>query len=447
MNERRLIAGQAATVFIGQIAVMGFGVTDTLVAGRSSPEALAALSVGSSLYITVFVALMGVLQALLPILSEHVGAGRKHAIGHCFEQGLYICVLLSLAGAFFLCHPKQILEWTQVPADLQGVVSDYLAILSLALAPALLFRMFSTLNQSLGHPRVITLIQVLALAVKIPLSMWLALGVDGQPGMGLIGCAWATWWVNLAMLLAMIGLLVWAPMYRPLRIGAPWRRPDWATIKPMLAMGLPNGLSLLVEVSSFAFMALFIARLGNLPLAAHQIASNVATLLYMVPLSLSIATSARVSYWIGANQTQRALQVQWLGIRLVAGCAMALGLLVWLCRQPLAAVYSQQAEVVALASHLLGWLAVFHLGDAMQALGMFLLRCHKVTLMPLLVYALMLWGLGLGGGQWIAYHGTPWSPALQHPVAFWISSSLALALTSMIFMWLLTKVSQREPKG
>ena len=447
MNERRLIAGQAATVFIGQIAVMGFGVTDTLVAGRSSPEALAALSVGSSLYITVFVALMGVLQALLPILSEHVGAGRKHAIGHCFEQGLYICVLLSLAGAFFLCHPKQILEWTQVPADLQGVVSDYLAILSLALAPALLFRMFSTLNQSLGHPRVITLIQVLALAVKIPLSMWLALGVDGQPGMGLIGCAWATWWVNLAMLLAMIGLLVWAPMYRPLRIGAPWRRPDWATIKPMLAMGLPNGLSLLVEVSSFAFMAVFIARMGNLPLAAHQIASNVATLLYMVPLSLSIATSARVSYWIGANQTHRAFEVQRLGIGLVAGCALALGLLVWLCRHPLAAVYSQEAEVALLASQLLAWLALFHLGDAMQALGMFLLRCHKVTLMPLLVYALMLWGLGLGGGQWIAYHGTPWSPALQHPVAFWISSSLALALTSMIFMWLLTKVSQRQPKG
>ena len=447
MNERRLIAGHAATVFIGQIAVMGFGVTDTLVAGRSSPEALAALSVGSSLYITVFVALMGVLQALLPIFSEHMGAGRKQAIGHCFEQGLYICGLLSIGGAYLLCHPQLILEWTQVPADLQGVVTDYLAILSLALAPALLFRMFSTLNQSLGHPRVITLIQVLALLVKIPLSMWLALGTQGQPGMGLIGCAWATWWVNLAMLLAMIGLLVWAPMYRPLRIGAPWRRPDWATIKPMLAMGLPNGLSLLVEVSSFAFMALFIARMGNLPLAAHQIASNVATLLYMVPLSLSIATSARVSYWIGANQTHRAFEVQRLGIGLVAGCALALGLLVWLCRHPLAAVYSQEAEVALLASQLLAWLALFHLGDAMQALGMFLLRCHKVTLMPLLVYALMLWGLGLGGGQWIAYHGTPWSSALQHPVAFWISSSLALALTSMIFMWLLTKVSQRQPKG
>jgi MATE family multidrug resistance protein len=447
MNERRLIAGQAATVFIGQIAVMGFGVTDTLVAGRSSPEALAALSVGSSLYITVFVALMGVLQALLPIFSEHMGAGRKQAIGHCFEQGLYICGLLSIGGAYLLCHPQLILEWTQVPADLQGVVTDYLAILSWALAPALLFRMFSTLNQSLGHPRVITLIQVLALLVKIPLSMWLALGTQGQPGMGLIGCAWATWWVNLAMLLAMIGLLVWAPMYRPLRIGAPWRRPDWATIQPMLALGLPNGLSLLVEVSSFAFMALFIARMGNLPLAAHQIASNVATLLYMVPLSLSIATSARVSYWIGANQTHRAFEVQRLGIGLVAGCALALGLLVWLCRHPLAAVYSQEAEVALLASQLLAWLALFHLGDAMQALGMFLLRCHKVTLMPLLVYALMLWGLGLGGGQWIAYHGTPWSPALQHPVAFWISSSLALALTSMIFMWLLTKVSQREPKG
>ena len=447
MNERRLIAGHAATVFIGQIAVMGFGVTDTLVAGRSSPEALAALSVGSSLYITVFVALMGVLQALLPIFSEHMGAGRKQVIGHCFEQGLYICGLLSIGGAYLLCHPQLILEWTQVPADLQGVVTDYLAILSWALAPALLFRMFSTLNQSLGHPRVITLIQVLALLVKIPLSMWLALGTQGQPGMGLIGCAWATWWVNLAMLMAMIGLLVWAPLYKPLHIGAPWRKPDWATIKPMLAMGLPNGLSLLVEVSSFAFMALFIARLGNLPLAAHQIASNVATLLYMVPLSLSIATSARVSYWIGANQTHRAFEVQRLGIGLVAGCALALGLLVWLCRHPLAAVYSQEAEVALLASQLLAWLALFHLGDAMQALGMFLLRCHKVTLAPLLVYAVMLWGLGLGGGQWIAYHGTPWTAALQDPVAFWISSSLALALTSLIFLWLLRKVSLRQPKG
>ena len=446
MNERRLIAGHAATVFIGQIAVMGFGVTDTLVAGRSSPEALAALSVGSSLYITVFVALMGVLQALLPIFSEHMGAGRKQAIGHCFEQGLYICGLLSIGGAYLLCHPQLILEWTQVPADLQGVVTDYLAILSWALAPALLFRMFSTLNQSLGHPRVITLIQVLALLVKIPLSMWLALGTQGQPGMGLIGCAWATWWVNLAMIMAMIGLLVWAPLYKPLHIGAPWRKPDWATIKPMLAMGLPNGLSLLVEVSSFAFMALFIARMGNLPLAAHQIASNVATLLYMVPLSLSIATSARVSYWIGANQTHRAFEVQRLGIGLVAGCALALGLLVWLCRHPLAAVYSQEAEVALLASQLLAWLALFHLGDAMQALGMFLLRCHKVTLAPLLVYAVMLWGLGLGGGQWIAYHGTPWTAALQDPVAFWISSSLALALTSLIFLWLLRKVSLREPR-
>ncbi len=446
MNERRLIAGNAATVFVGQIAVMGFGVTDTLVAGRDSPEALAALSVGSSIYITVFVALMGVLQALLPILSEHVGAGRKRAIGHCFEQGLYICGLLSLVGALLLCHPQAILQWTEVPDALQTVVQDYLFILSWALAPALLFRMFSTLNQSLGHPRVVTLIQVISLAAKIPLSIVLALGWGDHMGMGLQGCAWATLWVNLAMLLAMVGLLVWAPMYRALRIGSPWRRPDWSTMRPMLAMGLPNGLSLLVEVSSFAFMALFIARMGNLPLAAHQIASNVATLLYMVPLSLSIAISARVSYWIGAGQEAQALAVQRLGIRMVALCALSLGLLVWLCQQPLAGLYTQQAEVFAMGSRLLGWLALFHLGDAMQALGMFLLRCRKVTLAPLLIYALMLWGLGLGGGQWLAYHGTPWSAPLNDPMAFWLSSSLALALTAATFLWLLQRVTRPEPR-
>ncbi|NBX53796.1 MAG: MATE family efflux transporter [Betaproteobacteria bacterium] len=441
MTEGRLIAGHAATVFIGQIAVMGFGVTDTLVAGRASPEALAALSVGSSIYITVFVALMGVLQALLPILSEHVGANRQHAIGHCFEQGLYICGLLSLLGALLLCNPLAILVWTEVPESLQTVVQDYLFILSWALAPALLFRMFSTLNQSLGHPRVVTLIQVISLAVKIPLSIALALGWGDQVGMGLLGCAWATLWVNLAMLLSMVGLLAWAPMYRALRIGMPWRRPDWSTIRPMLAMGLPNGLALLVEVSSFAFMALFIARMGHLPLAAHQIASNVATLLYMVPLSLSIAISARVSYWIGAEQEHQALAVQQLGIRMVAFGALALALLVWFCQDALVGLYTQQSQVLAMGSRLLGWLALFHLGDAMQALGMFLLRCRKVTLAPLLIYALMLWGLGLGAGQWLAYHGTPWTDPMNDPVAFWVSSSVALALTSITFLWLLQRVT------
>jgi MATE family multidrug resistance protein len=208
--------------------------------------------------------------------------------------------------------------------------------------------------------------------------------------------------------------------------------PDWRAIGRIARLGIPAGLSILVEVTSFTLMALFIARQGTVATAAHQIAANLAAVLFMTPLSISIATSARVSFWLGAGDPRKARATIRTGFKLGMALALLSAAVVLLARHRIAAIYSGNAEVAALATGLLAWLAFYHLGDAVQAMCVFVLRCYRVAIAPLIAYGVTLWGLGLAGGFVLAYRGIgPW-PAQHSPQAFWIAASLALALLAFI---------------
>ena len=432
-SERGLIARHAGTVLVGQLAVMAFGVTDTIIAGRYSEHALAALSVGAAIFVSVYVSLMGVLQALLPVWAELHGAGRGNEVGRSVRQSLYLAAILIAVGMVMLLLPGGALRWTQVPADMRGEVEAYLAVLAFALAPALLFRLFSTLNQSLGKPQLVTWLQLGSLVVKLPLSIWFTFGGAGLPAMGLVGCAWATLCVNWAMLGCAVWLLRSSPFYRGYAL---WKRiepPDWRQIRQFARLGVPGGLAVLVEVTSFTLMALFIARLGTAAAAAHQIASNLLAVAYMTPLSLAIATSARVSFWLGAGDAAKARHACRLGFELTLSCALLYAGVMVALRHQLANVYSDKPAVIAVAAALLLAVALYHVADALQTLCVFLLRCYRVTLAPLVIYCAMLWGLGLGGSYLLAYRGLgPWE-AMQSPMAFWIMSAGALVLTALLF--------------
>lgn len=444
MSERGIIARHAGTVLAGQLATMAFGVTDTIVAGRYSQQALAALSVGAAVYITVFVALMGVLQALLPIWAELHGAGRRQDVGRSVRQALYLAGLAAVIGVVGLLFPNALLDATQVPATLQEEVRQYLGVLALALPPALLFRLYSTLNQSLGKPQLVTWLQLASLVLKVPLTIWFAFGGAGLPAMGAVGCAWATVVVNWLFLGMAIWLLRTDPLYRPYAI---WRAPEaphWPTIAQFARLGVPAGLSIMVEVTSFTLMSLFIARQGTLSAAAHQVASNLAAVMYMVPLSIAIATSARVSFWLGAGDPKRARAAIRTGFRMGLSMAAVLACGVLVARDGIASIYSADREVATLATGLLVWLGVYHLGDAVQALCVFVLRCYRVAVAPLVAYCVLLWGVGVVGGYLLAYRGIgPWA-AQQSPAAFWIASSFALALLAVILPLILWRAVRRH---
>jgi len=445
-TERRLIIQHASTILVGQLAVMAFGITDTLVAGRFDQKALAALSVGSAVFISVFVALMGILQALLPVLSEMHGAKKPLEVGRQFRQGLYLLLISSALGIAILLNPHLILQWTKVPKGLEHEVSDYLVVQCLGLPLALLFRMFSTLNQSIGKPKLVTWIQIIGLLLKIPLSIALTFGVWHSNALGLMGCAWATFLVYLAMVTLCIGLLRKQALYKPFEIWRALEKPHWSSLKNLLRIGLPNALSVAVEVTSFTLMALFIARQGTTAAATHQIVTSLAALLYMAPLSLSIATSARVSYWLGAEDPLKARMVMKQGFLIDWSLAAMVSVAIFFLNPWIAPLFSSNPEVVSAASGVLIWLSLYHLGDATQVMCFFMLRCYKITIMPLVLYCVFLWGVGLMGGYHLAYEGLEklnW-PAMPSPKTFWLSNTAAVFMVSICMLTLLNWVSRRS---
>lgn len=444
MSEGRIVLQHAMTVLVGQLAVMAYGVTDTLVAGRVSSEAMAALAVGSAVYISVFVALMGVVQALLPIWAELNGAGRPREVGRSLRQSLYLCAATIALGVALLLSPGPMLEATGVPPALQGPVTDYLAVLALALPASLLFRVYATLNQAIGQPRLVTWLQIGSLAVKIPLSIALALGWGPIPALGLPGCAWATVIVNHLIVLTSWWLLRTDRLYAPYEIWKPLERPHWRTLRSFVRLGVPTALSIFVEVTSFTLMSLYVARMGTEATASQQIASNLAALCFMVPLSLGVATSARVSHWMGMQQKAQALRVLHAGLAMtLAAAALTAAALIW-GREGLASLYAAgRPEIASIAATLLVWVGIYHVFDATQGFCAYVLRCYRVATLTLLIYGVMLWGVGLAGGYHLAYRGqAPLGPML-HPSAFWIAATIAVAVTAALFTALLVTVSRR----
>ena len=441
MSELKIIARHAGSVWAGQLAVMAFGVTDTLVAGRHSDAALAALSIGYAIYISVYVALVTVVQALLPVWAELQGAKQFLALGRSVRQALYLCAIIAAVGLWLLLYPAPLLQWTQVPTRVQTDVERYLAVLALSFIPALLFRMYSTLNQSLGRPLLVTWLQLGALVVKVPLSFAFGLGISvggvTLPAMGAEGCAWATVIVNGVMLALAVVMLRTQPLYQPYQLWRPLEAPDRQALAKFARLGVPTGLAVMVEITSFTLMALFIARMGTVASAAHQIASNTVAVLYMLPLAIGIATSARVSFWLGAGKPQQAKQVIFQGFMLTAVAACGFSALIFTTKDALAMAYTSNPQVAQVTVGLLSWIALFHLADALQAVSGFVLRSYRVALAPLVIYATLLWALGLGGAYLWAYVGWNGVSARPEPSTFWIASTGALALAAIALMSLL----------
>jgi MATE family multidrug resistance protein len=218
-------------------------------------------------------------------------------------------------------------------------------------------------------------------------------------------------------------------------------------IRRFLTLGVPAGLSIMVEVTSFTLMALFIARMGAVALASHQIAASLAAVLYMVPLALGIASSARTGYWLGAGQAHKARRAAGLGIALaIAAAVLGAGALFW-GREAVAQAFSTDPNVFQAATQWLAWVALYHLADAVQAVCACLLRCYRITLRPLLIYTALLWGVGLYGGYLLAYQGLDtidW-PMRASVDTFWMTSTVALAWVSVLFAAMVWRASRIRP--
>ena len=375
---------------------MTYGVIDTVMTGHSSPADLAAMGLGASIYSSVFMGLTGVVSALNPIIAHHYGARRWEAIGPSYVQGLWLALLLSLVGMPVLAFPELWLAYLETAPDVRALLTQYLRLLSLALPATLMFRATYAFNVAVSRPKVTMMAQVAGLGLKVLLNYALIFGHLGLPRLGAVGCGLASLIVHWALFLMGWAYTHFDAEYRRFAIGrAP---PRWRALQEHLYLGVPIGLAYALESTSFTFMALLIARLGTGVQGGHQIITNLGAFAYQIPLALSVATATVTAHAIGGGEFARARRAAFTGIRVavVMGCVTALTF--WTFRRGIVQLYTHDAEVTAVALSLIGYLVVFHVFDALQGMIGFILRAYRVVVVPMLIYAVALWSLGLGGG-------------------------------------------------
>lgn len=444
----RRIVPLAWPVFIGQLAVLGFGTIDTVLVARHSPTDLAALAVGGASYITIFIGLMGVVLAISPIVGQLYGAKRLHEAGRQVWQALWLALALALLGSTLLAFPAPFLALAQVGPEVAAKVRGYMGWLALALPASLLFTVYRGFNTAVSRPKAVMALQLAGLALKVPLSMALVSGVPsvGVPAMGVVGCAVATAMAMWMQAIAALVILRRDPFYDRFDLLAPdLRRPHGASIGALLRLGVPMGAGIAVEVTGFTFMAIFIARLGETPVAGHQIAANLVGLLFMLPLALGNATSTLVAQRIGAGDLADARRLGWHGLQFGVGIATLVAGAVFAARAQVLGLYTVNPVVIAAALPLLAWAVLFHVADATQALAAAVLRAWRIATAPTLIYVLALWGVGLGGGWLLAFDvGGMVPPSWQGARGFWIAATLGLVLSAFGLVGLLAWVLRQK---
>ena len=416
-------------VLIGQAAVMANGVIDTLMAGRLSSVDLAAVGIGASIYVTVIMAMIGVLLALTPVVAHHYGAGRYQEIGADVRQCVWLAVALSVLAFVALKNPDPLLAFSRLTPEVELRVRAYLDGTAWAVPGVMFFRVFYGFTTGIGRPRPVMSFNLLGLAMKAPLNWVFMYGHFGFPAMGGAGCGWSS-----AVIMWVIATLAWLwcrqdAEYAPYGVFARFDWPRLSALREFLMLGLPMGATFLVDVTAFTFMSLFIARLGPEVSAAHQIAANVAVFVFMVPMALGSATGVVVGQALGAGESRRARHAGLLGLAVGCSAAAVLGAAIGFGAGPLARAYTSDPVVAAAAAMLLSLVAIYHLADAVQAVMAQVLRGYKRAMVPMVIYALSLWGVGLGGGYLLGLTDTFGAP--RGAAGFWMAGVASLSLAGI----------------
>ena len=428
-RELRATFVLAWPLVLGQLAAMFMGVVDSILAGHHGLDTLAAVTVGSSVWNVALFACVGLMMAIPPSVSQLVGAGRRGEVAALWHQALWIALGLGALLAVATWYSPHLLDAIGIVPEIRPLAAGFLRAIAWG-APALsLFFCLRYLAEGLAHTTPGMFTGFGGLLALIPLGYALMFGVGPVPELGATGLGIATAIILWGQALGLGLYLLRSPAYADLGLFARFERPHWPTIRGLLALGLPMGVSIFMEGGLFVATALLIGRLGAVDVAAHQIAINVASVCFMLPLGIAMATTVRVGHAAGAGDHAGVRRAAWSGYGLGA-FTQALAAAVLLLGGPLiAGLYTDQPAVAALGVLLMRYAAVFQLPDGIQVLSNGVLRGLKDTRVPMLVTVLAYWGVGMPLGAWFGLHLGGRAPGL------WIGLILGLAVAAAGLGW------------
>jgi multidrug resistance protein, MATE family len=429
-------------MLVAQLAMLANAVIDTAMAGRLTVIDLAAVGIAASIMATILMSLISVLLAVPPIIAHLHGAGQPAEIGREIHQGIWISLALALVAILLMRFPGPFIAISHLQPAVETKVRAYLSASAWGVPAAFALRLFFGLSTGIKRPRPVMFFNLLSLAIKVPLNALFMYGLFGFPAMGASGAALATSLDAWLMAALAWGWCLNNPKYAEFELRRRITAPDFAAIREFLKLGIPIGLTFIADVTAFTFMALFIARLGPVVSGAHQIAANLAALAFMIPLSLGNATSVLVGQALGAGQPQRARHICWESIRLGMSIAIVLCLTFWLGAPYIAAFYTTDLQVQAIAIPLIVMVGLYHLGDAMQAITVNALRGYKKSVVPMVIYTVTLWVPGLGGG--IVLGLTDTLGTARGAPGFWLAAIASIWLVGGMMALYLNSTSRKH---
>jgi multidrug resistance protein, MATE family len=391
-SEAGALIRLALPIVAVQVGMMAMGVVDTLMVGRVSAVALAAVAVGNIFVFGVVALGLGTLMALDPLVAQAVGAEDQPAIARAVQRGLVLAGVLSCGLSLALLPGETLLRLLGQPEEIVPLAAAYARANIPGVFPFLAFVMLRQSLQAMGRTRPIVVTIVAANGANVLLNWALIFGHLGSPPLGAVGSGWAT---SICRGIMAAGLLAFA--WRDLRPALrPWRREalEPGALLRMFWLGLPIGVQIQLEYGAFGLIALLMGRLGTLAVAAHQVALNLASLTFMVPLGVSAAAAVRVGQAVGRNDAA--------GSRAAARAALVTGVgfmtttaaLFLLAPQLLARAYTPDMVVVGLAATLIPIAGVFQVFDGLQAVAAGVLRGWGDTRSPMIVNLIGFWLIG-----------------------------------------------------
>ena len=408
----------AVPVVMAELGWMTMGLVDTLMVGRIGPEAIGAVGLGSSLFMGVCIFAMGLLLGLDTLVSHAFGAGRIDECHRWLGYGVGLSLLLSIpVTVAVLALSAALGRWGLHPAVLQ-LTQPYLDILAWSIPPLLLYASFRRYLQGMGVVRPVMVALVLANVLNAFVNWLLIFGRLGAPALGVRGSAWATVGARVVMAGVLAAVIVFRERrlvrdttlkLRDRRNAHPiaWRTHGWhvdlAPMRRLLALGLPAASQVTLEVGVFAAATALAGRLAPSALAAHQIAINLASLTFMVPLGVASAGAVRVGHAVGRRDPAGAKRSGWTAILfgvLFMSCSAAAFLFI---PRILIGAFTADPVVLTIGVSLLFVGAIFQLFDGVQAVSTGVLRGLGDTRTPMLWNLAGHWFIGLPLGYTLAF--------------------------------------------
>ena len=445
MIEARQLLALAIPVIVAQVAQTAMGFVDTVMAGGYSATDMAAVAIGTSIWLPAILFGHGLLLALTPVIAQLNGSGRRDRVAHQVRQGFWLAGFVSVLIMIVLWNAGYIIRaMHNIDPALADKAVGYLRALLWGAPGYLFFQVARNQCEGLAKTKPGMVMGFIGLLVNIPVNYIFIYGHFGMPELGGVGCGVATAAVYWVMFGSMLTYIKHARSMRDIRNDTAFSTPDWSMLTRLTQLGLPIALALFFEVTLFAVVALLVSPLGIIDVAGHQIALNFSSLMFVLPMSLAAAVTIRVGFRLGQGSTLDAQTAARTGLGVGVCMAVCTALFTVLLREQIALLYNDNPEVVTLASHLMLLAAIYQISDSIQVIGSGVLRGYKDTRSIFFITFIAYWVLGLPCGYILAL--TDLVVDRMGPAGFWMGFIIGLT-SAAIMMMLRMRFLQRQPSA